>query len=79
MNPSLSSSQYEAVKLALKEQHQNTRHDAIEKILEITARWSVTHNLSVADNMLNEITGAILNLKQREPNFNSKQETHDSK
>ena len=47
------------------EQHRNTRHDAVEKMNEIRARWANTHNFESADNMLNEITGAIFNLKQR--------------
>lgn len=51
----------------LAEQHRNTRHDAIDKINEIRDRWSKTHNFSICDNMFNEITGAIMNLKQREP------------
>lgn len=53
-----------AIVLALEEQHKNTRQDAIDKILEIRERWGKTHNFSMADSMLNEITGAILNLKQ---------------
>lgn len=55
------------VKSLLSEQHRNTRHDAIDKINEIRDRWSKTHNFSICDNMFNEITGAIMNLKQREP------------
>jgi hypothetical protein len=51
----------------LAEQHRNTRHDAIDKINEIRDRWSKTHNFSICDNMFNEITGAIMNLKQRKP------------
>jgi uncharacterized protein YpuA (DUF1002 family) len=55
------------IKSLLAEQHRNTRHDAIDKINEIRDRWSKTHNFSICDNMFNEITGAIMNLKQREP------------
>jgi len=55
------------IKMALCEQHHNTRHDAIEKMNEIRARWAEKYDFSNADNMLNEITGAIMNLKQREP------------
>lgn len=51
----------------LTEQHRNTRHDSIEKMDEIRARWSENYNFTSAENMLNEITGAIMNLKQREP------------
>lgn len=55
------------VKSLLAEQHRNTRHDAIDKMNEIIERWSKTHDFSLCNNMLNEITGAIINLKQREP------------
>ncbi len=54
-------------KSLLAEQHQNTRLDAVEKMNEIRARWATTHNFEACENMLNEITGAIMNLKQREP------------
>lgn len=53
--------------LLLKEQHRNTRHDVIDKMTEIRAKWAKTHDFSMADEMMNEITGAIMNLKQREP------------
>ena len=55
------------VKSLLAEQHRNTRHDAIDKMNEIKERWSRTHDLYLFDNIFNEITGAIMNLKQREP------------
>lgn len=55
------------VKSLLAEQHRNTRHDAIDKMNEIRERWSRTHDFTISDNMFNEITGAIMNLKQREP------------
>jgi len=57
----------EKINSLLAEQHRNTRHDAIDKINEIRDRWSKTHNFSICDNMFNEITGAIMNLKQRKP------------
>lgn len=57
------------INLALKEQHRNTRHDAVDKIMEITERWGETHSFTACEAMLNEITGAIINLKQREPDL----------
>jgi hypothetical protein len=59
-----------AIMLALLEQHKDTRHDAVDKILEIRERWGKTHNFSVADSMFNEITGAIMNLKQSNKKYN---------
>jgi ferritin-like metal-binding protein YciE len=55
------------LKKALAEQHKNTRHDAIEKMQEIRNRWGEKYNFSMCDSMLDEITGAIMNLKQRTP------------
>ena len=56
------------LKIKFAEQHRNTRHDAIDKITEIRARWEEKgYNFSPSDNMMNEIMGAIMNLKQREP------------
>jgi hypothetical protein len=51
----------------LSRQHRNTRHDAVGKLQEIRDRWSGTHNIEASDRMLDEIAGAIMNLKQREP------------
>lgn len=48
--------------LIAKTQHRNTRHAAIEKIEAIRAKWSETHDFSSSDSMMNEITGAIMNL-----------------
>lgn len=44
-----------------------TRWISIEKMDEIRAMWSERYNFDSAENMLNEITSAIMNLKQREP------------
>ena len=57
------------IKMALCEQHRNTRHDAVEKMNEIRARWAEKYDFASAESMFNEITGAIINLKQREPEF----------
>jgi hypothetical protein len=55
--------------LAMAEQHKNTRYDAIDKMNEIRARYAEHYDYSLAEDMLNEITGAIFNLKQRSPNI----------
>lgn len=55
------------LKLKLAEQHRNTRHDAVEKVLEIREQWQkMGYDFSVADKILDQISGAIMNLKQRE-------------
>ena len=57
----------------LKKQHRNTRHDAVDKIEEIYSRYEDEYGKSsflfseVVQNMMNEITGAVFNLKQRFP------------
>lgn len=52
----------------LKEQHRNTRHDAVEKLTEIRAKYADGYSFPpAAEAMFNEMCGAIMNLKQREP------------
>lgn len=53
----------------LAEQHRNTRHDAIDKINEISRKHNC--NCPTFQQMFIEITSAIMNLKQREPDVNS--------
>lgn len=56
------------INTALAEQHRNTRHDAVEKMAEIQARFLENYSFPPAvENMLNEMSGAIMNLKQRSP------------
>ncbi len=55
------------LKIKLAEQHRNTRHDAIDKMNAIRDEWVKRYDFSTAERMLDEITGAIMNLKQREP------------
>ena len=55
------------IKTALAEQHRNTRHDAVEIMQQIRVRCEEKHNFSICEPMLNEITEAIMNLKQRTP------------
>jgi hypothetical protein len=55
----------DAIKIGMKHLHRNTRHDAVEKMLEIRARWAKTHNFAMCDAMLDEITGAIMNIPIR--------------
>jgi len=69
----------EETKSLLAAQHRNTRHDAADKIQEIRDRWSRTHNFEAADKMLDEITGAIMNLKQREPVPPESQESKEAR
>lgn len=52
----------------LKEQHRNTRHDAVDKILEIRAEYADGYEFPApAEAMVDRMIGAIMNLKQREP------------
>jgi hypothetical protein len=51
---------------AFAEQHRNTRHDAVDLIIDIKAKWAKTHDFSPSDDMITEMIGAIMNLKQRE-------------
>ena len=53
---------------ALKEQHKNTRHDAVEVMAEIQDRYSDKYKFpDAAYQMCNEMIGAVMNLKQRKP------------
>lgn len=51
----------ENVRVLLKKQHRNTRHDAINALLEI---WGEANDPGAA---INKIEGIIMNLKQRSP------------
>lgn len=56
-------------RIILAEQHRNTRHDACDAITEIRSKWREKYDFKNSEPMLNEITGAIMNLKQRKPNY----------
>jgi hypothetical protein len=52
----------------LVQQHKNTRHDAVDRMLEIRAKYSDKFTFpEAAEAMFNEMTGAVMNLKQRKP------------
>ena len=51
----------------LKEQHKNTRHDAVDKLLEVRADYEKYTFSAVTDQMFERMLGAIMNLKQRKP------------
>lgn len=53
----------------LAEQHCNTRHDAIDVVNEISSKYQ--QGAMGIQQMIDEITSAIMNLKQREPDVNS--------
>lgn len=67
------------IKDLLAMQHRNTRHDAVEKMQEIRDRWSKTHNFEASERMVDEIAGAIMNLKQREPAMPESQESKEER
>jgi len=54
--------------ILLKEQHKNTRHDAVDVIQEIQARY-VEQGYSFPERLFNEMVGKIMNLKERFPNL----------
>jgi hypothetical protein len=52
----------------LKDQHKNTRHDAVDKMLEIRESYEGKYNFPAgAEEMVDRMMGAIMNLKQRDP------------
>lgn len=51
----------------LKEQHKNTRHDTIEVMLKIQEKYDAYIFPPAAYDMVNQMMGAIMNLKQRQP------------
>lgn len=55
------------LRIALAEQHRNTRHDAIDKIIEIIFKRQQDLSIEIPDYIIEEITVAIMNLKQRPP------------
>lgn len=62
----MTSSITEQIILAEKQQHKNTRHDAVDKILEVRAKYEKGYSFPPAvESMFNEMCGAIMNLKQR--------------
>lgn len=66
VKPKTQSCQTAVMRRAFAEQHRNTRRDAVDLIIEIKAKWAKTHDFSPADDMITEMIGAIMNLKQRE-------------
>lgn len=58
----------EEVRLLLAEQHRNTRHDAVDEILAVRNKFDTKYKFPPAANdMINQMSGAIINLKQRSP------------
>ena len=53
--------------IKLKEQHRNTRHDSIDEVQRINKRWDDERGIQIDQDFVNEIVGAIMNLKQRKP------------
>ena len=51
----------------LKEQHNNTRHDSIEEMLKTQEKYNTYTFPPAAYDMVNQMMGAIMNLKQRQP------------
>jgi hypothetical protein len=60
----------EKLRIALAEQHRNTRHDAIDVVQEVREKWDKTH--SFPELMFNEMVGRIMNLRQRTPDVDEK-------
>lgn len=56
-----------AIRIALAEQHRNTRHDAIDEINKIVSVWADKYDFVLDDFRVKEITQAVMNLKQRKP------------
>lgn len=58
----------EEVRLLLAEQHRNTRHDAVDEILAVRNKFDTQYKFPPATgDMINQMSGAIINLKQRSP------------
>lgn len=58
--------------IQLKEQHRNTRHDAVEAMQRVRAKYIDGYSFpQAAEDMFNEMCGAVMNLKQREPDGNT--------
>lgn len=59
----------EDIKILLAEQHRNTRHDAVDIVLEVVNEWNKnkTYMNGLPEELVSKICKEIQNLKQREP------------
>lgn len=53
----------------LSEQHRNTRHDAVDEIINISNEYSDMIDSYILSEMILKITRSVMNLKQRIPNI----------
>ena len=58
-------SEQEDKEIVKKQQHKETRHNAIDAIIEIRSKYTEKYTFPSAEqDMFNEMCGAIMNLKQ---------------